>query len=181
MITNSFFLARSPTGLARWRDPRTDQFYNGVNSLSIGIEIANTGMQSDCHKKLGTGKPYPDGTTIQANHRNGSKGSSEARDGKVWEVDPEAQLKAVFDLVSLLLPATIAFLPNEKPTPALLFPCWTCGRPTALADCPKYGIAVARRYPFSSLWKNLQIPAALPQRRRRDMLIESTNQTPSAP
>jgi N-acetylmuramoyl-L-alanine amidase len=89
-------------GLAIWQDPRTGKTYNGANSVSIGIEIANTGMNTDLHKKLG--KPgCPAGTTVAASHRNGSKGSNEARDGKVWEVYPKAQLQAVFDMVSLLM------------------------------------------------------------------------------
>ncbi|MGV3663127.1 MAG: N-acetylmuramoyl-L-alanine amidase [Prosthecobacter sp.] len=90
-------------GMARWQDPRTGKYYDGANSVSIGIEIANTGMNTALHKKLGKGKPYPDGTTVAASHRNGSKGSSEARDGKTWEVYPKAQLQAVFDLVALLM------------------------------------------------------------------------------
>ena len=44
-------------GMARWQDPRTGKFYDGANSVSIGIEIANTGMNTTYHKKLGTGKP----------------------------------------------------------------------------------------------------------------------------
>ena len=91
------------SGMAIWQDPRTGKTYDGANSVSIGIEIANTGMNSDLHKKLNTGKPYPDGSTLAASHRNGSKGSSEARDGKVWEVYPKAQLRSVFGLVSLLM------------------------------------------------------------------------------
>ena len=90
-------------GMAIWQDPRTGKTYDGANSVSIGIEIANTGMNAALHKNLGTGKPYPDGTTVAASHRNGSKGSSEARDGKEWEVYPKPQLRSVFGLVSLLM------------------------------------------------------------------------------
>jgi N-acetyl-anhydromuramyl-L-alanine amidase AmpD/N-acetylmuramoyl-L-alanine amidase len=90
-------------GLAIWEDPRTGKTYDGANSVSIGIEIANTGMNVALHKKLGRGKPYPDGSIVAASHRNGSKGSSEARDGKEWEVYPNAQLQSVFNLVSLLM------------------------------------------------------------------------------
>jgi len=90
-------------GKSRTRDPKTNELYNGLNSCSIGIEIANTGMQTSFHKKLGRGGPYPEGTTIKAAHRNGDKGSEEAREGKEWEVYPEAQLKSVFNLVSLLV------------------------------------------------------------------------------
>jgi N-acetyl-anhydromuramyl-L-alanine amidase AmpD len=60
-------------------------------------------MNVGFHKKLGTGRPYPDGTTMAASHRNGSKGTEETRDGKEWEVYPEAQLRSVFGLVSLLM------------------------------------------------------------------------------
>jgi len=89
--------------MAIWQDPRTGKTYDGANSVSIGIEIANTGMNAALHKNLSTGKPYPDGTTVAASHRNGSKGSSEARDGKEWEVYPKPQLRSVFGLVSLLM------------------------------------------------------------------------------
>jgi N-acetyl-anhydromuramyl-L-alanine amidase AmpD/N-acetylmuramoyl-L-alanine amidase len=89
--------------MAIWQDPRTGKTYDGANVVSIGIEIANTGMNAALQKRLGTGRPYPDGTTVAASHRNGSKGSSEARDGKQWEVYPKAQLQSVFGLVSLLM------------------------------------------------------------------------------
>lgn len=90
-------------GMARWQDPRNGEFYDGANASSIGIEIANTGMNTSLHKKLGKGHPYPDGTTIKARHRNGKYGSSEARDGKVWEEYPKTQLESVFSLVSVLM------------------------------------------------------------------------------
>ena len=90
-------------GKAIWQDPRTGKIYDGANNVSIGIEIANTGMNAALHKRLSTGKPYPDGSTVVASHRNGSKGSSEARDGKEWEVYPKPQLRSVFGLVSLLM------------------------------------------------------------------------------
>jgi N-acetyl-anhydromuramyl-L-alanine amidase AmpD/N-acetylmuramoyl-L-alanine amidase len=89
--------------MAIWQDPRTGKTYDGANNVSIGIEIANTGMNVAFHKKLGTGRSYPDGTTMAASHRNGSKGTEEARDGKEWEVYPKAQLRSVFGLVSLLM------------------------------------------------------------------------------
>ena len=47
-------------GMAIWQDPRTGKTYDGANSVSIGIEIANTGMNTALHKNLSTGKPYPD-------------------------------------------------------------------------------------------------------------------------
>jgi N-acetyl-anhydromuramyl-L-alanine amidase AmpD/N-acetylmuramoyl-L-alanine amidase len=100
---NRICLHAGGPGMAIWQDPRTNKTYNGANSVSIGIEIANTGMNVAFHKKLGTGSPYPDGTTMAASHRNGSKGTEEARDGKEWEVYPQAQLRSVFGLVSLLM------------------------------------------------------------------------------
>jgi N-acetyl-anhydromuramyl-L-alanine amidase AmpD/N-acetylmuramoyl-L-alanine amidase len=90
-------------GMAIWQDPRTGKTYDGANSISIGIEIANTGMNVGFHKKLNTGGSYPNGATVAASHRNGSKGTEETRDGKEWEVYPEAQLRSVFGLVSLLM------------------------------------------------------------------------------
>jgi hypothetical protein len=77
-----------------------------------------------CLRKLG--KPgFPTGTTVAASHRNGSKGSEEAREGKLWEVYPKAQLQALFDMVSLLIAkydvhdvtGQTASLPGAKPTP----------------------------------------------------------------
>jgi N-acetyl-anhydromuramyl-L-alanine amidase AmpD len=90
-------------GMAIWQDPRTGKTYDGANSVSIGIEIANTGMNVAFHKKLNTGGCYPDGTTVAVSHRNGCKGTEETRDGKEWEVYPPAQLRSVFGLVSLLM------------------------------------------------------------------------------
>jgi N-acetylmuramoyl-L-alanine amidase len=100
---NRICLHAGGPGLAIWQDPRTGKTYDGANSVSIGIEIANTGMNAAFHKRLGTGEPYPDGSTMVASHRNGSKGTEEARDGKEWEIYPKAQLRSVFGLVSLLM------------------------------------------------------------------------------
>jgi len=142
-FNKSCFHAGGP-GMARWQDPRTGKFYDGANSVSIGIEIANTGMNATYHKKLGTGKPYPDGTTVAASHRNGSNGSDEAKNGKVWEAYPKGQLQAVFDLVSLLttkydlhdITGHDCIAPERKADPGPAFPMLELRQANGLSGLP---------------------------------------------
>ena len=102
-------------------------------------------MNKTYHKKLGTGGPYPEGTTIKADHRNGSKGTSEARDGKEWEAYPEAQLKAVFSLVSLLvakydlqdITGHDCIAPERKADPGPAFPMLELRAANGFSGLPK--------------------------------------------
>lgn len=132
-------------GPSRTRDPKTNKLYNGLNSCSIGIEIANTGMKTNLHARLGRGGPYPEGTTMKADHRNGGKGSSEARDGKEWEIYPEAQQRAVFDLVSLLvakyhlqdITGHDCIAPERKADPGPAFPMKALREANGFSGLPK--------------------------------------------
>ena len=80
-------------GVSRWLDPNTGKRYDGLNSCSIGIEIANAGNDDGALKWA---RKQPGFASITAEHRNG---------GKVfeWEKYPDAQLKAVFDIAKLLV------------------------------------------------------------------------------
>lgn len=80
-------------GKSRWVDPKTKKKYEGLNSCSIGIEIANAGNDSGA---LSWARRQPGFESIQAKHRNGGRESE-------WEVYPEAQLDAVFTVTKMLL------------------------------------------------------------------------------
>lgn len=71
-------------GRSRWEDPKTGIRYDGLNSISIGIEIANCGDSI-----IPWARRQARFDSIQAKHRNGSS-------IKEWEVYPKAQLDAVF-------------------------------------------------------------------------------------
>lgn len=55
-------------GVSRWRDPKTGKRYTGLNSCSIGIELANAGNDNDAltwaRRQLGF-------ASMRARHRNG--------------------------------------------------------------------------------------------------------------
>lgn len=107
-------------GKSRWVDPNTEKRYDGLNSCSIGIEIANAGNDEGALKWA---RKQPGFSSITAKHRNG---------GAVveWENYPAAQLKAVFD-ISKLLVATYklddvtghdCIAPERKDDPGPAFP-----------------------------------------------------------
>ncbi len=78
-----------PPGKSAWRDPNRGTLYNGLNSCSIGIELANAAdlaretYPSTCGPAF-SGKPIP---RLSARHRDG---------GPVlqWEIYPDAQVVA---------------------------------------------------------------------------------------
>lgn len=76
-------------GASRWRDPKTRKFFNGCNSYSIGIEIANAGDDPELAHRMG-------GKTAMAKHWQDSK-------SKEWEVYPDAQLSVVLAVSRLLV------------------------------------------------------------------------------
>jgi N-acetylmuramoyl-L-alanine amidase len=85
-------------GQSRWKDPKTGKVYTGLNSCSIGIEIANCGdlQRERFPSTMGpplAGTPIP---RLRAAHKNGG-GIRE------WEVYPEAQLLAVEELSRALV------------------------------------------------------------------------------
>lgn len=85
-------------GESKWRDPNTGKIYSGLNSCSIGIEIANCGdLERDLYPST-MGKPLA-GTPIprlKAKHKIGGPIRS-------WEVFPPAQLAAVEALSAALV------------------------------------------------------------------------------
>lgn len=92
-------------GKSRLRHPQTDKLFDGLNSCSIGIEIANTGDGGDenLHERLQ--KLFPQAEIVTARHRNIDLSGSNAAEHKrtQWETYPKAQLDSVFGLVKLLM------------------------------------------------------------------------------
>lgn len=95
-------------GGSRWRNPNTGDFFENVNSHSIGVEIANTGDGGDdnLHARLKKGIGIEG--LMSAKHRNASIPDSNAADTRKnprtrWEVYPKAQLASVFAIVKLLM------------------------------------------------------------------------------
>ena len=76
-------------GKSQWADPKTGKMYYGLNSCSIGIELANGG--SSFPRKFSAMEP------VKARHKNGG---AEVE----WEAYPEAQL-AVCEALSKALVA----------------------------------------------------------------------------
>lgn len=79
-----------PKGKSRWRDPKTGTLYDGANSFSIGIELANAGDDA------GLAGRWASLPLVTAKHRNG--GSS-----KQWEAYPEEQLDACFAAAKVIV------------------------------------------------------------------------------
>jgi N-acetylmuramoyl-L-alanine amidase len=107
--------------LSRWRDPNTGALYNGVNAISLGIEIANAGNDTAA---LSWARRQPGfAGTIRAAHRNGGAVQE-------WEIFPEAQLATVFALSRLLvsrfklddLTGHDCIAPERKEDPGPAFP-----------------------------------------------------------
>lgn len=87
-------------GASSWKDPKTGNTYYGLNSCSIGIELANAGdmtRQPDEYPRylMGNlaGKPIP---RLEAKHKNGGPVSK-------WEVYPQAQIDACEALSKVLV------------------------------------------------------------------------------
>lgn len=85
-------------GVSRWRDPGTGKLYLGLNSCSIGIELANRG-------DLPQGTTYPQsmgalaGTKVpvrQGTHKHGGP-------PRQWEVFPEPQMQAALRVAAALV------------------------------------------------------------------------------
>ena len=89
----AFNRVASHAGISRWKDPNTGKRFDGMNSCSIGIEIANAGNDDGALKWA---RKQPGFDSIKAKHRNGGPIQE-------WEKYPEAQLATVFDLAKLLV------------------------------------------------------------------------------
>ena len=85
--------AGGPT-LSRWVDPKTGKKYRGLNSCSIGIELANAGDEVQHIKGVPRLTGYA-GTTVMK-HRNESK-------QKTWEKYSPEQTTACSKLCQLLV------------------------------------------------------------------------------
>ncbi len=79
-----------PPGKSRWRDPRTGILYDGINSVGIGIEVANAGDDVSVAKRW-TKMPL-----FSGRHRNGGPVQS-------WEDYPPVQLSAALDVARVLV------------------------------------------------------------------------------
>ena len=89
----AFNRVASHAGASRWKDPNTGKRFDGMNSCSIGIEIANAGNDEGALKWA---RRQPGFASITTKHRNGGPAVE-------WEKYPEAQLAAVFDIAKLLV------------------------------------------------------------------------------
>jgi len=92
-------------GKSRTRHPQTNKLFDGLNSFSIGIEIASTGDGGDDNLHGRLQKHFPQAEIVTAKHRNdGIPGSNAAEHKRTqWEAYPKAQLDAVFGLIRLLM------------------------------------------------------------------------------
>lgn len=77
-------------GVSRWRDPKTHKLYTGLNSCSIGIELANGGDNAALIKRWSALPPY------KARHRNGGPICA-------WEAYPDEQWKSCVEVSETLV------------------------------------------------------------------------------
>ena len=75
-------------GASKWADPKTGIMYHGLNTCSIGIELANGG---DAYPEKFSSLP-----PVVAKHRNGGPVTK-------WEAFPEAQVAACEELAKTLV------------------------------------------------------------------------------
>lgn len=80
-------------GVSRWKDPKTGRLYVGLNSCSIGIELANAGDDAGALKWA---KRQPGFQSMIAKHRNGGT-------AKEWEGYPPAQMAVLKEVAALLV------------------------------------------------------------------------------
>ncbi len=88
-----FSLTCGHAGISKWSDPKTGNHYEGLNSCSIGIELANAGNDADA---LRWARRQPGFTSITARHRNGGQLAE-------WEAYPDHQLAALTEVAESLL------------------------------------------------------------------------------
>lgn len=85
-----------PPGKSRWREPKTGRFFDGLNSCSIGIELANAGKDEPGKDAFDWAKKQPGFASIRAKHRNGGKEYE-------WECYPAAQIAACTAVARVLV------------------------------------------------------------------------------
>lgn len=132
-----FDTACGHAGQSRWKDPRTGTLYRGLNSCSIGIELANAGNYAPAIRWARENDPAFAGT-IHARHANG--GPIEE-----WEEYPAAQIATLTE-VSKLLVATYnldditghdCIAPERKNDPGPAFPMSTLRQACGFQGLPK--------------------------------------------
>jgi N-acetylmuramoyl-L-alanine amidase len=89
----AFSTQAAHAGVSRWRDPKTDLLYNGLNAFSIGIELANAGNDPDA---LAWAKRQPGFSIFTGKHQNGGP-------IETWENFPTQQLTSLFSVSKLLV------------------------------------------------------------------------------
>lgn len=77
-------------GVSRWKDPNTGKLYRGLNSCSIGIELANAGEEEALAEQWST---IP---LLTAKHRNEKK-------PRQWEQYPQSQIASALVVAKALL------------------------------------------------------------------------------
>lgn len=77
-------------GVSRWKDPGTGRLFTGLNSCSIGIELANAGDDAELAMRW-TKLPL-----VRLRHRNGGP-------AKLWEAFPAAQTEACTEVCAALV------------------------------------------------------------------------------
>jgi N-acetylmuramoyl-L-alanine amidase len=82
-------------GVSKWFDPAARVTRTGCNAFSIGIELANAGDSVDGPIEKPHFGSFPIGAAIRAKHKNGGPVT-------LWEVYPEPQLAACFELSKTL-------------------------------------------------------------------------------
>jgi N-acetylmuramoyl-L-alanine amidase len=94
----SFNRTAGHAGTSQWKDPKTDIVHKGLNSCSIGIELANSGdMGAKTFPKYGMGSlAGKDVPTTTLRHKNGGSLTK-------WEIYPEAQLAACEALTKVIV------------------------------------------------------------------------------
>lgn len=85
-----FNVTAGHAGVSYWKDPKTGRAFSGLNSCSIGIELANAGDNSSLAKRW---SKLP---LIKARHKNGGPLTE-------WEQYPDAQLKACIAISQALV------------------------------------------------------------------------------
>jgi N-acetylmuramoyl-L-alanine amidase len=88
-----FNLTCGHAGKSQWKDPKTGAAYEGLNSCTIGIELANAGNDPGA---LSWAKKQPGFASVRATHRNGGTNAE-------WECYPGLQLASLTEVAESLV------------------------------------------------------------------------------
>jgi N-acetylmuramoyl-L-alanine amidase len=122
-------------GKSRWEDPKTGIRYIGLNSYSIGIELANAGADPDA---FAWAERLPGFTSITARHQNGGPMTE-------WENFPPAQIASLFAVAKLLvdhyhlddITGHDCIAPERKNDPGPAFPMQALRKFSGFSALPK--------------------------------------------